>query len=74
MALTIGFEPTTDRLTADCSTVELSQHPFAFWCISTSAHIVYSKPILIATLFLNFFKNCETTGEMSVIHWTIKCQ
>ena len=26
LALTIGLEPTTDRLTADCSTIELSQH------------------------------------------------
>lgn len=25
MALTIGLEPTTDRLTADCSTIELSE-------------------------------------------------
>ncbi len=26
MALSIGFEPTTDRLTADCSAVELAEH------------------------------------------------
>ena len=26
MAPTVGFEPTTDRLTADCSTAELSRN------------------------------------------------
>ncbi len=30
MAPTVGFEPTTDRLTADCSTTELRWNNFKY--------------------------------------------
>ena len=51
MALTIGLEPTTDRLTADCSTIELSKR------IAT-AHFQSALLILLnESLLCNNFKD-----------------
>lgn len=45
MALSVGFEPTTDRLTADSSTVELTEH---------SCLIIVTNNILKSKYFFDF--------------------
>ena len=58
MAPEVGLEPTTDRLTADCSTIELLWKPEPF----PSGRKRYNRRIEIVNSFATLFPRLERTG------------
>jgi hypothetical protein len=45
MAPQVGFEPTTDRLTADCSTTELLRNNY-YYFLNIDSSLVLQKPLV----------------------------
>ena len=62
MALAIGLEPTTDRLTADCSTIELSKR----MRLKRVSYITFAKVNLQGRqqIFLNIFQGKIKRGRL----------
>ena len=59
MAPRVGLEPTTLRLTAECSAIELPRNNSAaltlhFWCLSTTLYFYYNKEIFLVNSFFIF--------------------
>ena len=65
MAPQVGFEPTTDRLTADCSTTELLWNKFA-WRRPTLAGAKPQLPSALKSLTTVFGMGTGVTSSQSL--------
>ena len=73
MAPQVGFEPTTDRLTADCSTTELLRNSKELIPSTNSTFvIIICLALFVNTLFYFFAPNKNKSNDRSVIK--IVCQ
>ena len=70
----IGLEPTTTRLTAECSTIELSRNIYLTIVVNffSQRHLIsYHIFIILSTTFLTFFcmylKNCTQTFHPNLL-------
>jgi hypothetical protein len=65
MAPKVGLEPTTDRLTADCSTIELLWMPVGL--------AIYKPPIMASTGFGQLFSHSACNSLQSTVYtWIIQ--
>ena len=67
MAPAVGLEPTTDRLTADCSTTELRwNNEIVFITTKTKLQVLFLKKIIFLSFYLQ--KNIYPSNPFGTIN------